>query len=87
MMVFVGGETLARPRRIPRWAALVRENVPLNKRGSLYKKRLKEEICCNKYGFFFTTAAPFIQENWKYFNIILQLVRVRKFKQKEKEKQ
>jgi len=54
-------ETLARPRRTPRWAALVRENETLNKRASLYKKRLKEEICSNKYGFF--TSAPFIQEN------------------------
>ena len=67
MMVFVGGETLARPRRIPRWAALVRENVPLNKRGSLYKKRLKEEICCNKYGFFFHHCRAFHPRKLKIF--------------------
>ena len=50
MIVFIGGETLssahsARPRKIPRWIVLVRENFSVNKAGGggatggLWKKK------------------------------------------------
>ena len=85
-MIVIPGETLpahsARPRKIPEWIVLVRENISVNKR--VYRKEAIEIVlrgfCLLSFSNVTFGFHGFRLKTLKIINMILDLERARKFR-------